>query len=66
MRHSRFLLLGLPAILAYAAEITFCNELDLGQPCITETIDWDVDQCKLIPDSNAKGDNGSSLQVRLH
>jgi len=46
-----------------APEIKFCNELDLMPPCISETIEWDYNKCNLIPDSSAKGDNGSSFQV---
>ncbi|KAK5085990.1 hypothetical protein LTR05_005280, partial [Lithohypha guttulata] len=39
--------------------ITFCNEyFSPSYDCITEQLDND---CHLIPDSNAKGDKGSSV-----
>ncbi|KAK5936498.1 hypothetical protein PMZ80_011265 [Knufia obscura] len=42
--------------------ITFCNEADGGPPCVTEDLVWETG-CRTIPDSNAKGDVGSSIKV---
>lgn len=42
--------------------ITFCNEPDGGPPCVTEDLVWETG-CRKIPDSNAKGDVGSSIKV---
>lgn len=42
--------------------IMFCNEKQRGGPCITEKVVYD--ECVPIPDSNAKGDEGSSFDVR--
>lgn len=43
--------------------INFCDEPNLGGECSTSYIV--AEQCTLIPDSNAKGDGGSSYQVSL-
>lgn len=43
------------------ARIKFCKEKDLGGKCYTEPLQNGV--CKLIPDSNASGDKGSSYGV---
>ncbi|KAK5072235.1 hypothetical protein LTR70_010541 [Exophiala xenobiotica] len=42
--------------------ITFCNEVDGGPPCVTEDLVWETG-CRKIPDSNAKGDVGSSIKL---
>lgn len=43
------------------ARIKFCKEKDLGGKCYTEPLQNGV--CKLIPDSNATGDKGSSYGI---
>ncbi|KAK5077415.1 hypothetical protein LTR24_009662 [Lithohypha guttulata] len=37
-------------------QIKFCNEPELAEPCVVEDIE--PGQCKLVPDSNAKADEG--------
>lgn len=61
------LLLGSANLVLSAAQIPqikFCNEPELTEPCVVEDIE--LGQYKLIPDSNAKGDEGNSMTVCLH
>lgn len=60
-------ILNTAAVLAIATiepgNITFYNEVDWGGQSITEIMEFG--ECRAIPDSNAKGDSGSSLKVCL-
>lgn len=47
-----------------AGWVKFCNEKDLKGSCNTELIGPGAG-CRLVPDSNAKGDKGSSVDVSL-
>lgn len=64
MQLKHLLCLGLSAALASAYEVKWCNEKKLGEPCITEAVKFN--ECTAIPDSNAKGDAGSSYEVRTY
>ena len=57
-------LFTLPTLILAAdpVQIKFCNDQSANSICITEDIEFN--KCKLIPDSNAKGDNGSFVKVR--
>ncbi|KAK5082556.1 hypothetical protein LTR70_007662 [Exophiala xenobiotica] len=58
------LLLGAANLVLAAGQvpqIKFCNEPKLAEPCVVEDIE--LGQCKLIPDSNANGDEGSSMTL---
>lgn len=63
MQLKSLVLLGATAAIAVAADpaIKFCAETNSDTNCITKTMDFDV--CKWIPDSNAKGDDGSQVSV---
>ncbi|KAK5095411.1 hypothetical protein LTR70_003575 [Exophiala xenobiotica] len=63
-----FLLLGMAIVAvvetarvdrAVTASIRFCNELDYDSPCITQELI--PGKCHDLPDSAAKGDQGSSI-----
>lgn len=59
------LYLGLSAALASTEyEIKWCNEPNLGGPCITEPVK--TGEYTVIPDFSAKGDQSSSFEVRTH
>ena len=47
---------------ARADIMRFCNEVNLGGPCVDLPLNPDQKVCQLIPDSNAKGDKGSSYE----
>lgn len=46
----------------YGGTFEFCNGNNLVGPCVTQSFNYGT--CYLVPDSNAKGDAGSSFQVR--
>jgi len=46
---------------AVTGSIRFCNELDYDSPCITQELV--PGKCHDLPDSAAKGDQGSSIYV---
>lgn len=61
------LLLGVSAaltstVIAVDPTITFCEDWEATLNC--ETQKMELGKCKLIPDSNKKGDTGSRGQVR--
>jgi len=59
------LLLGAIASLTLAVpRIKFCDTIGITDKCVTEDMDFGV--CKWIPDSNAKGDDGSQITVSQH
>ena len=60
--HVRFELIFCGHLTDELATITFCNDKDLKGDCITEEIDLKK-LCNKLPDSNAKGDKGSSVKV---
>lgn len=65
MQLQPLLLLGAFAPLTLTApSIKFCSTIGVASDCTTEVMDFGV--CKWIPDSNAKGDDGSQITVSLY
>lgn len=56
--------LSISSVLAADGTITFCNEPNYQGNC-TPPLVFDWNKCFHIPDSNAKGDKGSSYKVRF-